>query len=83
MTKKDLLESIRANKIGLFAEKENVDQVFEWVQAAIPEETGYRPAIATALGLYHNTLLEQLCQQLELLNITDEEIEAAIKEARH
>lgn len=59
MTKQELLKS----KSGMFGERENLDEAFKYAQSMFqPEDHG---AMATAIMVYHNTLIQMLANAME------------------
>lgn len=63
LSPKEVAESLRKSKVGMFGIRENTDEVLEWALSGIP--SAYRPFMTTALMVYHNTLLEVLAKHLE------------------
>ncbi len=59
LTKQELLKS----KSGLFGERENLDEAMKYALSMFkPEDHG---ALATAIMVYHNTLIQMLANDME------------------
>ena len=59
LTKQQLLKS----KLGLFGERENLDEAFKYAQSMIDSKD--HGAMATAIMVYHNTLIQMLANDME------------------
>lgn len=59
-----LASSLRKAKVGMFSERDNTTEAFEYAQELLKHST--TPAsITTALMVYHNSLVESLAKTLE------------------
>lgn len=60
-----LKESLAASKNGMFADRESPNDAFEYAQTLAKAE-GMTPSVmATAIMIYHNTLLQAIEELLE------------------
>ena len=58
-----IIAAVREQKVGLFAERDNAQEAFEYAQSLFQKKD--HAALTTALMVYHNTLLETLSKLLE------------------
>lgn len=58
-----LQEQLETQKVGLFGERSGCMEALEYAQSMFPDRES---DITTAILVYHNTLLEQLKQELSV-----------------
>ena len=59
LTKQELLKS----KSGMFGERENLDEAMKYARSMFPAKD--HVAVITALGVYHNTLIQAIANDME------------------